>query len=37
MNIAADCEINDDVYGDGLARPDGAVAAGDAWVCRRAS
>ncbi|WP_144126225.1 vWA domain-containing protein [Catellatospora sichuanensis] len=21
MNIAADCEINDDVYGDGLARP----------------
>ncbi|MEU3355232.1 VWA-like domain-containing protein [Streptomyces sp. NPDC037389] len=25
MNIAADCEINDDVYGDGLARPEGAV------------
>ncbi|WP_238428649.1 vWA domain-containing protein [Frankia nepalensis] len=25
MNIAADCEINDDVYGDGLARPAGAV------------
>jgi predicted metal-dependent peptidase len=25
MNIAADFEINDDVYGDGLARPDGAV------------
>ncbi|MDT3442088.1 VWA-like domain-containing protein [Pseudofrankia sp. BMG5.37] len=25
MNIAADCEINDDIYGDGLARPDGAV------------
>ncbi|MFF8982288.1 VWA-like domain-containing protein [Streptomyces globisporus] len=25
MNIAADCEINDDVYGDGLARPRGAV------------
>ena len=25
MNIAADCEINDDVYGDGLVRPDGAV------------
>ena len=25
MNIAADCEINDDVFGDGLARPDGAV------------
>ncbi|MET9359599.1 VWA-like domain-containing protein [Streptomyces sp. NPDC006632] len=24
MNVAADCEINDDVYGDGLARP--------AWV-----
>lgn len=26
MNIAADCEINDDVFGDGLARPEGAVA-----------
>ncbi|MEV0209191.1 VWA-like domain-containing protein [Streptomyces sp. NPDC050788] len=25
MNIAADCEINDDIYGDGLARPEGAV------------
>ena len=25
MNIAADCEINDDVYRDGLARPEGAV------------
>ncbi|MEQ4304156.1 VWA-like domain-containing protein [Plantactinospora sp. B6F1] len=25
MNIAADCEINDDVYGDGLPHPDGAV------------
>ncbi|MEU4780141.1 VWA-like domain-containing protein [Micromonospora sp. NPDC023633] len=25
MNIAADCEINDDVFGDGLARPDGVV------------
>ncbi|MFD4587439.1 VWA-like domain-containing protein [Streptomyces sp. NPDC087659] len=25
MNIAADCEINDDVYGDGLALPEGAV------------
>ncbi|MDJ0386447.1 VWA-like domain-containing protein [Streptomyces sp. G-G2] len=25
MNIAADFEINDDVYGDGLARPDGAA------------
>jgi predicted metal-dependent peptidase len=25
MNIAADCEINDDVYGDGLARPEGVV------------
>ncbi|WP_405415711.1 DUF2201 family putative metallopeptidase [Streptomyces rubiginosohelvolus] len=25
MNIAADCEINDDAYGDGLARPKGAV------------
>ncbi len=28
MNIAADCEINDDVYGDGLARPKGAVGPG---------
>ncbi|MFJ5216768.1 VWA-like domain-containing protein [Streptomyces sp. NPDC088354] len=25
MNIAADCEINDDIYGDGLVRPEGAV------------
>lgn len=25
MNIAADCEINDDVYGDGLACPEDAV------------
>ena len=25
MNIAADCEINDDVFGDGLLRPEGAV------------
>ncbi|WP_367325069.1 VWA-like domain-containing protein [Streptomyces sp. HUAS ZL42] len=25
MNIAADFEINDDVYGDGLTRPEGAV------------
>ncbi|MGW2488276.1 vWA domain-containing protein [Streptomyces sp. NPDC001606] len=25
MNIAADCEINDDVFGDGLVRPPGAV------------
>ncbi|WP_245983986.1 vWA domain-containing protein [Streptomyces tateyamensis] len=25
MNIAADCEINDDIYGDGLHRPSGAV------------
>lgn len=25
MNIAADCEINDDVFGDGLPRPDRAV------------
>ncbi|MEH1165284.1 VWA-like domain-containing protein [Micromonospora sp. CPCC 205539] len=25
MNIAADCEINDDVFGDGLAKPEGAV------------
>ncbi|MEU6141244.1 VWA-like domain-containing protein [Streptomyces sp. NPDC047081] len=29
MNIAADFEINDDVYGDGLARPEGAVRPGD--------
>lgn len=28
MNIAADCEINDDVFGDGLARPEGAVGPG---------
>ncbi|MER6426527.1 VWA-like domain-containing protein [Streptomyces sp900105245] len=28
MNIAADCEINDDVYGDGLVRPEGAVTPG---------
>ena len=28
MNIAADCEINDDVYGDGLTCPDGAVEPG---------
>jgi predicted metal-dependent peptidase len=28
MNIAADCEINDDAYGDGLVRPKGAVRAG---------
>ncbi|GFJ85768.1 hypothetical protein Phou_099480 [Phytohabitans houttuyneae] len=25
MNIAADCEINDDAFGDGLVTPDGAV------------
>lgn len=25
MNIAADCEINDDAFGTGLARPEGAV------------
>ncbi|MEU3791148.1 VWA-like domain-containing protein [Streptomyces fructofermentans] len=25
MNIAADCEINDDVYGEGLVRPEGVV------------
>ncbi|WP_412078892.1 DUF2201 family putative metallopeptidase [Streptomyces xanthophaeus] len=25
MNIAADCEINDDIFGDGLTRPEGAV------------
>lgn len=29
MNIAADCEINDDIFGDGLARPEGAVEPGD--------
>ncbi|WP_314171397.1 vWA domain-containing protein [Streptomyces winkii] len=29
MNIAADCEINDDVYGEGLVRPEGAVQPGD--------
>ncbi|MGW3355165.1 vWA domain-containing protein [Streptomyces bungoensis] len=28
MNIAADLEINDDVYGDGLVRPRGAVLPG---------
>ncbi|MFC8391290.1 VWA-like domain-containing protein [Streptomyces sp. NPDC057238] len=28
MNIAADCEINDDIYGDGLARPDDVVLPG---------
>ncbi|MFC3502630.1 VWA-like domain-containing protein [Micromonospora krabiensis] len=28
MNIAADCEINDDIFGDGLVRPDGAVDPG---------
>ncbi|MFF0645049.1 VWA-like domain-containing protein [Streptomyces tendae] len=28
MNIAADCEINDDVFGDGLVRPQGAVDPG---------
>ncbi|MDT0465671.1 vWA domain-containing protein [Streptomyces gibsoniae] len=25
MNIAVDCEINDDAFGDGLVRPEGAV------------
>ncbi|MYW00040.1 VWA-like domain-containing protein [Streptomyces sp. SID3343] len=25
INIAADCEINDDAFGDGLVRPEGAV------------
>ncbi|MGX1371875.1 putative metal-dependent peptidase [Streptomyces canus] len=25
MNIAADCELNDDVYGEGLVEPEGAV------------
>ncbi|MEU9080059.1 VWA-like domain-containing protein [Kitasatospora sp. NPDC048538] len=29
MNIAADCEINDDVYGDGLVEPTGAVRPAD--------
>ncbi|CAL9322128.1 hypothetical protein SUDANB148_06456 [Streptomyces sp. SudanB148_2056] len=28
MNIAADCEINDDVYGDGLPQPEGVVLPG---------
>ncbi|WP_431937380.1 vWA domain-containing protein [Micromonospora sp. RP3T] len=28
VNIAADCEINDDAYGDGLVRPEGAVEPG---------
>ncbi len=28
MNIAADCEINDDIYGEGLVRPTGAVTPG---------
>lgn len=28
MNIAADCEINDDAFGDGLAHPAGAVHPG---------
>jgi predicted metal-dependent peptidase len=28
MNIAADCEINDDAFGDGLAQPQGAVLPG---------
>ncbi len=28
-NIAADCEINDDIYGEGLVRPAGAVLPGD--------
>ncbi|MFG2432098.1 VWA-like domain-containing protein [Streptomyces sp. NPDC048590] len=25
MNIAADCEINDDIYGEGLVKPEGVV------------
>ncbi|MFF3732538.1 VWA-like domain-containing protein [Streptomyces sp. NPDC002476] len=29
MNIAADWEINDDVFGEGLVRPEGAVEPGD--------
>lgn len=28
MNIAADCEINDDVFGEGLVKPEGAVTPG---------
>ncbi|MFD9903074.1 VWA-like domain-containing protein [Streptomyces sp. NPDC059063] len=28
MNIAADCEINDDAFGDGLVHPEGAVTPG---------
>ncbi len=42
MNIAADFEINDDVYGDGLARPEDVVEPGDpstatAWPAPRTS
>ncbi|WP_407916917.1 DUF2201 family putative metallopeptidase [Kitasatospora sp. NE20-6] len=29
MNIAADCEINDDAYGEGLVSPEGAVRPGN--------
>ncbi|MGH8882600.1 MAG: vWA domain-containing protein, partial [Stackebrandtia sp.] len=29
MNIAADAEINDDAFGDGLVQPEGAVVPGD--------
>ncbi|MCP3757515.1 VWA-like domain-containing protein [Streptomyces sp. TBY4] len=32
MNIAADFEINDDAYGDGLVRPEGAVQPADAGL-----
>ncbi|WP_280254238.1 vWA domain-containing protein [Nocardia abscessus] len=32
MNIAADCEINDDAFGDGLARPDDAVTPASFWL-----
>ncbi len=34
MNIAADLEINDDVYGDGLACPDGAAEPADLGLPR---
>ncbi|MFI6648173.1 VWA-like domain-containing protein [Streptomyces sp. NPDC050529] len=32
MNIAADCEINDDVFGEGLVRPEGAVGPEDLYL-----
>lgn len=36
MNIAADCEINDDAFGDGLVQPEGAVTP-EFLGCGRAS